>query len=172
MTGQAVRIPGRLRLHCLLAGDVAAQLVVLLHALGERASDWTYLIDRLSAHYRVVAPDLRGHGDSESFARESVARERPPGPLPFDWPVVTAIAGEVNDPTHRWWPGLSTITASTLIVGGGPTSHIPQERLREAAELVPDCTLVTIPVGHCVHANRPEEFADLVLDWLAGNNSP
>lgn len=40
------------------------EVVVLLHGLGSRASDWGRQIDALAGKYRVVAPDLRGHGDS------------------------------------------------------------------------------------------------------------
>ena len=66
------------------------------------------------------------------------------------------------------WAGLRTITAPTLLVGGGPDSHIPQDKLAETAALIPRCDLVTIPAGHDVHTARPEEFGDAVLSWLAG----
>ncbi|MGK7890722.1 MAG: alpha/beta fold hydrolase [Leptolyngbyaceae cyanobacterium] len=38
--------------------------VLLLHGLADHAGVWQQLGDRLSAHHPVVAPDLRGHGDS------------------------------------------------------------------------------------------------------------
>ncbi len=100
------------------------------------------------------------------FPRERATPERPEGTLPFDWVAVPAIAEQVNDPAMTWWKGLPDITAPTLLVGGGPTSHIPQERLVEVAGLIPDCTLVTIPAGHNVHEARPDEYADAVLGWL------
>ena len=100
------------------------------------------------------------------FPRGAAVRERPPGELPFDWPVVPAIAAQTDDPDRRWWPLLRDIAAPLLLVAGGPTSTIPQEELAEVARLVPDCTLVTIPAGHHVHAAEPEEFSDVVLDWL------
>jgi 3-oxoadipate enol-lactonase len=100
------------------------------------------------------------------FARRAVVRERPPGELPFDWPVVPAIAAQTDDPHRRWWPLLRDLVAPVLLVAGGPTSTIPQEELDEVARLVPDCTLVTIPAGHHVHTNEPEAFTRAVLDWL------
>ncbi len=87
----------------------------------------------------------------------------------FDWVAVPAIVEEVNDSSWRWWKHLPEITAPTLLVGGGPTSHIPQGLLVDVARAVPDCTLVTIPVGHDVHESAPDVFAQTVLNWLATN---
>lgn len=39
--------------------------VVLLHALGGQATDWAAEIEHFAGRYRVVAPDLRGHGRSD-----------------------------------------------------------------------------------------------------------
>ena len=40
--------------------------MVLLHALGERGSNWSPVLTRLAESFRVVAPDLRGHGGPDS----------------------------------------------------------------------------------------------------------
>jgi pimeloyl-ACP methyl ester carboxylesterase len=101
------------------------------------------------------------------FPRERAIPARPAGELPFDWDVVPAIIGEVNDPSMRWWKHLPEITAPTLLVGGGTTSHIPQDLLVDVSKAVPDCSLITIPVGHNVHESEPEAFAQTVLNWLA-----
>ncbi len=100
------------------------------------------------------------------FPLERTIRDRPDIPLPFDWPVVPAILGEANDPTRRYWARLPGISARTLLIGGGPDSHLPAGELAEVARLIPDCTLVTIPAGHHVHAAEPEAFSDAVLGWL------
>lgn len=102
------------------------------------------------------------------FPRTRPVPERPEGDLGFDWAVVPAIVEQVNDPTRRWWKRLPDITAPTLLIGGGPTSPVPQDLLVEVSGLIPDCTLVTIPTGHNVHETRPSEFADIVLRWLDG----
>lgn len=91
---------------------------------------------------------------------------RPDGELGFDWDVVAAIHAQLDDPDRRRWPALAAITAPTLLVAGGPTSHVPQELLVEASERIPTCTLVTIPVGHNVHAAQPEEFNEVVERWM------
>lgn len=100
------------------------------------------------------------------FPRERSVPDRPERSLPFDWLVVPAIVEQVNDPGLKWWRRLPDITAPTLLVGGGPTSHIPQEKLVEVTRHIPDCTLITIPAGHDVHASRPADFAESVLLWL------
>ena len=100
------------------------------------------------------------------YPRRRALPERPQGELPFDWAVVPAIAEQVNDPSRRWWPGLTEITVPTLLIGGGAGSHIPQELLAEVAELIPDCALVTLDTGHNVHATAPDQFTTTVIAWL------
>ncbi|KAK6946294.1 Alpha/beta hydrolase fold-1 [Dillenia turbinata] len=44
-------------------------LVLLIHGFPELWSSWTYQIDHLASHgFHVVAPDMRGYGDSDSPA--------------------------------------------------------------------------------------------------------
>jgi 3-oxoadipate enol-lactonase len=52
-----------IRLHYELAGEGPSLL--LIHGLGSSAADWERQLPALSAHYRVIAPDLRGHGHSQ-----------------------------------------------------------------------------------------------------------
>jgi 3-oxoadipate enol-lactonase len=100
------------------------------------------------------------------FPRDRAIRDRPAGPLDFDWPVAPAIIGQVNKGDPAMWEGLRTITAPTLLIAGGPDSHIPAAKLAAAAAHIERCDMVTIPAGHHVHAGRPAEFADVVLGWL------
>jgi pimeloyl-ACP methyl ester carboxylesterase len=46
--------------------------LVLIHGLGGRAAAWEQQIEALSSSYRVIAPDLRGHGNSGYRAEEPV----------------------------------------------------------------------------------------------------
>ena len=100
------------------------------------------------------------------YPRTRTLPERPPGEFPFDWAVVPAIAGQVNDPLRRWWPRLPEIMVPTLLVGGGGGSHIPQKLLTEVVGLIPDCTLVTLDAGHNVHAAVPDQFVATLTAWL------
>ncbi len=51
------------RIACQIAGQGPGLL--LLHGLGGSHDDWRRQIPEFARHFRVVAPDLRGYGDSE-----------------------------------------------------------------------------------------------------------
>jgi pimeloyl-ACP methyl ester carboxylesterase len=54
-----------LRLNVCEWGAPAAPPLVLLHGLRDHARSWDLIASALAERYRVLAPDLRGHGDSE-----------------------------------------------------------------------------------------------------------
>jgi pimeloyl-ACP methyl ester carboxylesterase len=225
MPEQRAAVIGEIRMSYEVTGDPAAPPMVLLHALGDRARDWAPVTPAFAGRYRVYAPDLRGHGDTDwpgnysfrlmrddviglldhlglrqvtlvghsmgasvaylvaiarpdlvdrliiedappPFPRDRPVPGEPDGPVDFDWPVVPAIVGEVSQGDPETWELLKTITAPTLIIGGGPESHIPQDRLEAAASRIPACDLITIPAGHNIHATAPSDFNAAVLTWL------
>ncbi|MGI9608074.1 MAG: alpha/beta fold hydrolase [Acidimicrobiales bacterium] len=86
--------------------------------------------------------------------------------LDFDWEVVRGIVAEVFAGAPKMWDDLDTIGAPTLLIGGGPESHVPPDKLRDVAERIPDCTMITIPAGHYIHATEPNRFAEVVEGWL------
>lgn len=153
----------------LMADDVCGALdelglagVVLVgHSMGGDVA-YRVAIRRPELVDRLVVEDA-----TPPYARDRAIPGKPDQPVPFDWPVVPAIFGEVGTADTRAWEALSTITAPTLVVAGGQESHVPQENLAEVARRIPDCTLVTIEAGHHVHTNAPSEFSAAVLDWLA-----
>lgn len=213
--------------HLRECGAESAPPLILLHALGRDARDWDVVARGLADRFRVLALDLRGHGESArgvpysfelmrddvlafadalGLARFSLIGHsmggtvaflvaegaqrvdalvvedtpppqgaslpepplEPPSPVPFDWPLAQAIVAQLNHPDPKWWEELGSIHARTLLVGGGATSPIPQERLAEVARRIPGARLVTIEgAGHYVHAARPDEFIALVRDFLA-----
>jgi pimeloyl-ACP methyl ester carboxylesterase len=54
----------RLRLHYVDYGCAQAPLLVLVHGGRDHARSWDFVAAELRDRYHVVAPDLRGHGDS------------------------------------------------------------------------------------------------------------
>jgi pimeloyl-ACP methyl ester carboxylesterase len=50
------------RLAFTIAGD--GPVVVLIHGVAGRSSQWTRVVELLARRYRVIAPDLLGHGES------------------------------------------------------------------------------------------------------------
>jgi len=74
---------GEVRLHCVTAGPPDGRLVVLLHGFPARWSTWRVQLGGLArAGFFVVAPDLRGYGESD----------RPVGWKHYS---IRAIAGDV-----------------------------------------------------------------------------
>jgi pimeloyl-ACP methyl ester carboxylesterase len=65
------------KLHAEVFGPEDAQTVVLAHGWTENLEYWTYQIQALSQHgLRVVAYDLRGHGDSDRASEGDYSIER------------------------------------------------------------------------------------------------
>lgn len=60
----------RLKLHYVDWGNPDKPLLVLIHGGRDHCRNWDWVAQALREHYHIVAPDLRGHGDSE-WARGS-----------------------------------------------------------------------------------------------------
>jgi pimeloyl-ACP methyl ester carboxylesterase len=90
----------------------------------------------------------------------------PPEPVDFDWAALEPIIRQVRTPDPAWWAGLPTITATTLWLAGGPTSHVDQPRITTAANHMKTATVIEIPAGHHIHRESPTEFANAVLPFL------
>ena len=76
------------RLHHVIGGPEAGPLVVLLHGWPQTWFAWRATMDRLSPHFTVIAPDLRGVGLSErtpaGYDKRTIAadiRGREAGPM-------------------------------------------------------------------------------------------
>jgi pimeloyl-ACP methyl ester carboxylesterase len=76
--------------------------------------------------------------------------------------TVTAL----RQPNPTWWQALPTITAPTLLLAGGPTSHLDQSRFSLVAATLPTATLTEIPVGHRIHTKSPAQWLTAVTNHL------
>lgn len=63
------------RLHYLDFGEIGRPAVVLLHGGSAHAHWWDFFAAGLVDRYRLIAPDLRGHGDSDWAHRERYGLE-------------------------------------------------------------------------------------------------
>jgi pimeloyl-ACP methyl ester carboxylesterase len=83
---------GRAGIACAEAGD--GQPVVLLHGSASSAAQWRSLTRALEGRFRVLAPDLHGHGGSDPW----------PGPgtlaLADEGAIVAALADRAGEPVH------------------------------------------------------------------------
>ena len=55
---------GSISLHVELWGS-AGPALLLLHGIGSRGVSWLPVVDQLAREFRLIAPDLRGHGGSD-----------------------------------------------------------------------------------------------------------
>lgn len=121
--------------------------------------------EQIAALVMEEAPPPRPTGATFDFGGQ------PEGELPYDWEAAKAIIGQLNAPDPTWWDGAARITAPTLMIGGGPTSHIPQEWITQLAALIPNSQVVTLSGGHLVHHKHPGAFVDAVKVFLKGLNT-
>jgi pimeloyl-ACP methyl ester carboxylesterase len=84
----------------------------------------------------------------------------------YDRRSVTSAVRQLRRPDPAWWDRLGLITAPTLLISGGPASHLPVGQLAEAASFIPHSRLVTIAAGHRVHSRSPAEFLAAVRPFL------
>jgi len=98
--------------------------------------------------------------------RERGAPDRPEGELPFDWEMVLAIRGQINNPDPAWLGRPGRITAQTLVIGGGAGSHVPQDWVADLARQIPGARLETIEAGHSIHDADPDAFTRAALAFL------
>jgi pimeloyl-ACP methyl ester carboxylesterase len=61
---------------------------------------------------------------------------------------------------------LPTITAPTLLLAGGTTSHLDQSRFELVAKELPASTLTTIEAGHRIHSKAPDLWMATVSTFI------
>lgn len=70
---------GGLRTHLALAGPQDAPAMLLVHGWPQHWWAWRYVIPALAKRYRVIVPDLRGHGWTQApragYAKEQLAAD-------------------------------------------------------------------------------------------------
>ncbi len=54
----------RLRLHYIDWGNPQATTMVLVHGIHDHCRTWDDLVAQFADRFHIIAPDLRGHGDS------------------------------------------------------------------------------------------------------------
>ncbi|MGG5259104.1 alpha/beta fold hydrolase [Phycicoccus avicenniae] len=151
---------------------MAADVVGLLDALGEPAVDLVghslggLVACRLAAERPALVRRLVLEDVGVPHRRTPAPPARPEGGLPFDWAVVEQVRPEIDDPDPGWGEVLRRVAAPTLVIGGGETSHVPQEHVRELVRVLPVGRLTVIDAGHLVHATEPEQFIRAVRTFL------
>lgn len=84
----------------------------------------------------------------------------------FDRSMTKPALAQFRRPNSQWWKRLSDITASTLVLRGGPGGMMDNNRLDLLAGEIADCTVVTFRTGHSIHRDKYREFEAVVLPFL------
>lgn len=96
---------GGLRTHVALAGPQDAPPLLLVHGWPQHWWAWRFVIEELAAEYRIVAPDLRGHGWTDA-PRDGYEKEQ----LASDLLALLDVMGidRVTWAGHDWgaWTGM------------------------------------------------------------------
>lgn len=225
-----VSLPGGPTLSYQEWGRPDGAVVLLLHGLTSSGDSWRHVAPVLGERFRVIAPDARGHGDSEwttTYSRDEALADveglmdqlgvlaaivvghsmggvtafnlavanpnrvrllvleeipppdpvKPPRVFPrepeetgdTDWQAVIADYRWLNNPDRTWWDLANKISAKTLVVGGA-RSHLPQHRLRDLADAIPNAEFTSLDLGHTLHEERPSEFLQVLepfISWFA-----
>ncbi len=106
--------------------------LVLLHGLGASSFSWRHNRAELSRHFRVITPDLPGHG-------------RSPAPVDADYRLEALVHG-VRD--FLDWYGLATVALGGNSLGGGLSLVFAREhpsRVAALALLAPAAALTRMP---------------------------
>jgi pimeloyl-ACP methyl ester carboxylesterase len=126
----------RLRLHYVAWGDPDAPPLLLIHGGRDHCRCWDWVAEDLRGDYRVLAPDLRGHGDSQWAPGGSYYL------VDFVYDVVqlvrqtqltglTIIAHSLGGSIALLYAGLFPDTVRKLVVieGLGPPPKMVKERI-------------------------------------------
>jgi pimeloyl-ACP methyl ester carboxylesterase len=103
-----LRLSTGVRLHCALQGPERGPAVLFLHGVSDSWFSFSRVLPLLPAHWRCVAPDQRGQGESErpaaGYDRATPARRIPGARLVLypgvghapNWEVPDEVAAELS----------------------------------------------------------------------------
>ncbi|HEY1709358.1 MAG TPA: alpha/beta hydrolase [Rhizomicrobium sp.] len=129
----------RLRLHYVDWGDEDAPALLLIHGGRDHCRNWDWVAERLRDRYHIIAPDLRGHGDSEwatgaSYNEINYVYDIAQLVHQKHMAPVTIIAHSLGGSIALLYSGLfpETVKKVVAIEGLGPSPEM-LKRMREAA---------------------------------------
>ena len=131
----------RLRLHYVDWGNEGAPPMLLVHGGRDHCRNWDWVAERLRDDYHIIAPDLRGHGDSQWIIGGSYNQ------IDYVYDIahllnqkkmtpVTIIGHSLGGSISLLYSGLFPETVAKLvsIEGIGPPPEIIKERIEQPME--------------------------------------
>ncbi len=105
--------------------------LLLLHGIGSRYVSWYPVLDQLAAHFRVIAPDFRGHGDSDKPTSRYLHTDYAADldglieALQVGRPLI--IGHSLGAIVSYAWAGLYGVTTARLVLEDPPTRTGPDD---------------------------------------------
>ncbi|MDE0061966.1 MAG: alpha/beta hydrolase [Gammaproteobacteria bacterium] len=128
----------RLRLHYVDWGNDAAPPMLLIHGGRDHCRNWDWVAEAFRNDYHIIAPDLRGHGDSQWLLGGSY------DPVDYVYDIaqllhqrnhtpVTIIGHSLGGSISLLYSGLypETVTRLVSIEGMGPPPQIFEQRINQ-----------------------------------------
>ena len=142
-------ISQRLKLHHVDWGNPSAPPLILLHGGRDHCRSWDWTARILRDRFHVIAPDLRGHGDSDwtpdgSYPMEAYVYDLAQVIHQLDLAPVTIVAHSLGGNIALRYTGLypDAVTKIVAIEGLGPSPEMiakieavaPEQRMRDWIE--------------------------------------
>jgi pimeloyl-ACP methyl ester carboxylesterase len=155
----------RLRLHCADWGNASAPPLLLVHGGRDHCRSWDWVAEQLRNDWHVIAPDLRGHGDSQwsadgNYELSSLVYDLGQLIHQLDVEPVTIIAHSLGGNIATRYTGLypDKVRRLVSIEGLGPSPKILGER---AERPIADRWREWIAAKRAAAGRMPRRYASL-----------
>ncbi len=131
----------RLRLHYVDWGNEDAPALLLIHGGRDHCRNWDWVAEQLRDDYHIIAPDLRGHGDSQwmiggSYNHVDYVYDIAQLLHQTKMTPVTIISHSLGGSIALMYAGLfpDTVTRLVAIEGMGPPPQMVKDRIEVPIE--------------------------------------
>ena len=155
----------RLRLHYIDWGNPDAPPMILIHGGRDHCRNWDWVAEHLRHDYHIIAPDLRGHGDSEWMVGGSYNQ------IDYVYDIaqllhqkqmspVTVIGHSLGGSISLLYTALHPDRVSKLVAieGMGPPPSMIKERMGQSA--ASGCT-----TGWTAFVSHQDVWLDVIRPW-------
>ncbi len=155
----------RLRLHYVDWGNEGAPPMLLIHGGRDHCRNWDWVARALRDEYHIVAPDLRGHGDSQWVVGSNYAM------VDYVYDIaqllhqqemlpVTIVGHSLGGSISVQYTGIfpQNVTKLVSVEGLGPPPRVIEERTKKPPH---ERMLEWIEAGRKLAGRRPRHYATL-----------
>ena len=159
----------RLRLHYVDWGNAEAPPLLLVHGGRDHCRNWDWLAERLGRDWHIIAPDLRGHGDSQwsqdgTYMMAGYVYDMAQLVHQLKLAPATILAHSLGGNIALRYAGLYPANVARLIAieGLGPSPRRMAEREKKP---FPDRMRAWIDEQRALSARLPRRYASIEDAW-------